>query len=190
MGADFGACRLIFGEADGFPGLTVPPEDDGRLIITENDIRYEIDYKTGQKTGFYLDQKYNRASVACIVKGRRVLDCFTHTGAFALNAAAAGAVSVTAVDISEDAIALARKNAELNGLSNKINFVRADVFDYLTELAKSRGAYDLIILDPPAFAKSSSTVKNAQRGYREINRLAMKILPRGGFLRHARAHIS
>ena len=99
-------------------------------------------------------------------------------------------MSVTAVDISEDAIALARKNAELNGLSNKINFVRADVFDYLTELAKSRGAYDLIILDPPAFAKSSSTVKNAQRGYREINRLAMKILPRGGFLRHARAHIS
>ena len=250
MGDDFSACRLIFGDADGFPGLTVDrfhdvlvaevlslgcerikeiifnglfeilsgmgetvtviyERSDGaireleglpavsrayldlredknapyELIVTENGLSFRVNYGEGQKTGFFLDQKYNRQAVARIAKGRRVLDCCTHTGAFALNAAKGGAESVVAVDISETAIELARKNAELNGLSDKVSFVCCDVFDYLAELEKNkRRDYDLIILDPPAFTKSRATVSAAYRGYREINARAMRILPRGGYL--------
>ncbi|NCC69311.1 MAG: class I SAM-dependent rRNA methyltransferase, partial [Clostridia bacterium] len=138
---------------------------------------------SGQKTGFFLDQKYNRAAVARIAKGRRVLDCFTHTGAFALNAAKAGAEHVCAVDVSLDAIELAKHNAERNGLAQHMSFLCADVFELLTQLAhERRGDYDFIILDPPAFTKSSGTVKNAIKGYKEINRKAMMLLPRGGYL--------
>lgn len=249
MGNDFSCCRLIFGEADQFPGLTVDRFSDvlsvqiaclgierikdmlyrsllqvlceygvnisaiyerndlavrsieglsqykgfyeaeglkkdlsGHVIITENNIKYDVDYINGQKTGFFLDQKYNRAAVAKIAKGKTVLDCFTHTGAFALNAAKGGAVSVTAVDISHDALECAKNNARLNGIDN-MDFVAADVFDLLTEMSKSgRCPYDFIILDPPAFTKSSRTLKNAIRGYKEINLKAMKLLPRGGYL--------
>lgn len=249
MGDDFSCCRLIFGEADQFPGLTVDRFSDvlsvqiaclgierikdmlyrsllqvlceygvnisaiyerndlavrsieglpqykgfyeaeglkkdlsGHVIITENNIKYDVDYINGQKTGFFLDQKYNRAAVAKIAKGKTVLDCFTHTGAFALNAAKGGAVSVTAVDISHDALECAKNNARLNGIDN-MDFVAADVFDLLTEMSKSgRCPYDFIILDPPAFTKSSGTLKNAIRGYKEINLKAMKLLPRGGYL--------
>lgn len=249
MRDDFSCCRLIFGEADQFPGLTVDRFSDvlsvqiaclgierikdmlyrsllqvlceygvnisaiyerndlavrsieglpqykgfyeaeglkkdlsGHVIITENNIKYDVDYINGQKTGFFLDQKYNRAAVAKIAKGKTVLDCFTHTGAFALNAAKGGAVSVTAVDISHDALECAKNNARLNGIDN-MDFVAADVFDLLTEMSKSgRCPYDFIILDPPAFTKSSGTLKNAIRGYKEINLKAMKLLPRGGYL--------
>ena len=238
-GEDFSCCRLIFGEADGFPGLTVDrfenvlvsevlclgveqrksavydallselPEitalyersdsdirtlegmekhcgfcfggGDGFVTIKENGILYNVDYINGQKTGFFLDQKYNRAAVGKIAKGKRVLDCFTHTGAFALNAAKGGAESVTAVDISEKAIDDARKNAEQNNLN--VNFVCADVFDYLTKLYNENNKiYDFIILDPPAFTKSRDTIKDAMRGYKEINLKAMRLLPRGGYL--------
>ncbi len=250
MGNDFSSCRLIFGEADGFPGLTVDKfEDvlvaevlsygteqvkrviygsivsvlaeygcpvraiyerneaalrekeglerykgffrmegletglDGHVNITENGIKYDVDYINGQKTGFFLDQKYNRAAVGRLCSGLRVLDCFTHTGAFALNAAACGAVSVTAVDVSASALDEAGRNASMNGLADRIEFVQADVFDYLTELAGTKQKpFDLIILDPPAFTKSGATVKNAFRGYKEINLKAMRILPRGGYL--------
>ena len=249
MGDDFNACRLIFGEADQFPGLTVDRfEDilvaevlslgmecrkelifrllieelarlgvsiravyersdlplrakeglesvssfvalpgletdlDGHVIIRENGIRYDVDYIRGQKTGFFLDQKYNRQAAARLARGRRVLDCFTHTGAFALNAAMAGAASVTAVDISADALKQAQRNAALNGLTEKVTFLQADVFDLLTAAAGSPSAWDYIILDPPAFTKSGSTADNAYRGYREINRRAMQLLPRGGYL--------
>ena len=121
--------------------------------------------------------------MARIAKGKRVLDCFTHTGAFALNAAAAGAEHVTAVDVSKDALSMAEKNAVRNGLDGKMDFVCADVFELLTKMAKEKKCvYDFIILDPPAFTKSSSTVKNAVRGYKEINLKAMSLLPRGGYL--------
>lgn len=250
MGEDFSCCRLIFGEADSFPGLTVDRFGDvlvtqvaclgtelvkdiiycalvdtlaemgepvkaiyernegsireleglerysgfyrleglsedlsGETAITENGIRYKVDYINGQKTGFFLDQKYNRAAVARIAKGKRVLDCFTHTGAFALNAAKAGAEIVNAVDISEDAVNMARANAELNDLTGNMQFTRANVFELLTEMGETKKCdYDFIILDPPAFTKSSGTVKNAIRGYKEINRRAMSLLPRGGYL--------
>ena len=250
MGPDFGCCRLIFGEADHFPGLTADlfgdilvtevlslgmevrkdllypllrellAEDgiqlraiyersdsplrekeglpqhtgfyplpglatdlDGQLILTENGIDYEVDYIHGQKTGFFLDQKYNRRAAAALAPGRRVLDCCTHTGAFALNCAKAGAAHVTAVDISQEAVALTRRNAARNGLADKVDVVQANVFDLLTDLAKEKAhPYDFIILDPPAFTKSGATVKNAFRGYKEINLKAMKLLPRGGYL--------
>ncbi len=250
MGADFDNCRLIFGEADQFPGLTVDrfadilvvqtlslgmekrkhilfplflkvlsemgetiraiyerndvgirelegmqqytgvyqmpglmDALDGHVTICENGIAYDVDYINGQKTGFFLDQKYNRAAVARLCPGKRVLDCFTHTGAFALNAAKAGAAHVTAVDVSADAIALARANAVRNGLDGRMSFLCTDVFDLLTAMAaEGKREYDLIILDPPAFTKSSSTVKNATRGYKEINMKAMRLLPRGGYL--------
>ena len=241
MGEDFSCCRLIFGEADCFPGLTVDRFGDiivtqvlslgtekikdmlyrllvkvmtemgekisaiyerndvkirllegmeeykgfysgeglrtdlsGVTEITENGIKYTVDYINGQKTGFFLDQKYNRLAIRQIAKGKRVLDCFTHTGAFALKAAAAGAAFVNAVDISAEAVEITRKNAELNGLAGNMEFTRADVFDLLTELYNKGGhPYDFIILDPPAFTKSSSTVKNAERGYKEISMLDM-----------------
>lgn len=249
MGSDINCCRLIFGEADRFPGLVVDRfenilvtqitsfgiekikpmlfplimetleendihcegiyerndiavrEKEGLMqskgwffhkgscapscdvIISENGIKYHVDIENGQKTGFFLDQKYNRRVVASIAQGKRVLDCFTHTGSFALNAANSGAESVTAVDISSDALAYAKKNARLNHLDSKIDFVNADVFDYLTELAASgRKPYDMIILDPPAFTKSKKTASFAYRGYKDINFRAMKALPRGGFL--------
>ena len=244
-GDDFRCCRLIFGEADTFPGLTVDRfenvlvtevlslgikqrkgviysgllsylrelgEDitaiyersdsdirelegmdkltgffygggNGTVTIKENGVVYNVDYINGQKTGFFLDQKYNRAAVARIAKGKKVLDCFTHTGAFALNAAKGGAEHVTALDISEKAIADAKKNAELNGLQDKVGFVCADVFDYLTQAYnENRRDFDFIILDPPAFTKSRATVKDAMRGYKEINLKAMRLLPRGGYL--------
>ncbi len=245
MGDDFGCSRLIFGEADSFPGLTVDLFGDilvtqtlclgtdmrkdaifsallkvlaengikisaiyerndvairelegmkqytgfycgkgsGKTEIIENGVKYEIDYAEGQKTGFFLDQKYNRQAVAKIAKGKRVLDCFTHTGAFALNAAKAGAAFVNAVDISADALEIAKHNAALNGLDGNMAFTNANVFDLLTDMAeKKKCDYDFIILDPPAFTKSSGTVKNAIRGYKEINYKAMSLLPRGGYL--------
>ena len=248
-GDDFKCCRLIFGEADMFPGLTVDrfndilvtqtlslgielrkemiftqllellrkqgenirgiyerndvkirelegltenkgwfkPEtvDDKSPLteIVENGIRYEVDVENGQKTGFFLDQKYNRQAVARIAKGKHVLDCFTHTGAFALNAAAGGAASVTAVDVSAEAVRMTGINAEKNGFKDVVTPLEANVFDLLTKLAEEKShAYDFIILDPPAFTKSGSTVKNAIRGYKEINLKAMKLLPRGGYL--------
>ena len=251
MGADFFSdCRLVFGEADQLPGLTVDRFGDilvtqtlclglerrkallfpllarllgemdapvravyerndvairekegleqgkgffaapgletgldGHVTITENGVVYDVDYIDGQKTGFFLDQKYNRQAAARLAKGRRVLDCFTHTGSFALNAAKGGATHVTAVDISADAIALARANCARNGLEERMDFVTADVFHLLTRMAaEGRRDYDFIILDPPAFTKSSTTVKNAFRGYKEINLKAMRLLPRGGYL--------
>jgi 23S rRNA (cytosine1962-C5)-methyltransferase len=264
---DFRACRLIFGEADGFPGLTVDrfenilvaqvlclgterirdtlfaslvrilreefgaeidalylrndvairelegmeqhksfytaeglglrseadeiaraaAEGDGfgTVTITENGIRYTVDYINGQKTGFFLDQKYNRRAIRQIAEGKTVLDCFTHTGSFGLNAAAGGAKQVTSVDISADALAMAQKNADQNGLADTIEYVEADVFDYLKSLSEAgrKGCpYDFIILDPPAFTKSRDTLRNAIKGYREINAAAMRLLPRGGYL--------
>ena len=246
---DYRCCRLIFGEADQFPGLTVdrfenvlvtqvlslgmerrkdmvyrslvellredgetidaiyerndvairalegleqgkgfyPMEGlktdlSGHVTITENGIKYDVDYIEGQKTGFFLDQKYNRQAAARLARGRRVLDCFTHTGAFALNAAAAGAQQVTAVDVSAFALELAAENGRRNGLTN-LDYKCADVFDLLTEMAREKKCgYDYIILDPPAFTKSRATAKNAYHGYKEINRKAMRLLPRGGYL--------
>ena len=250
MGQDLDACRLIFGEADGFPGLTVDKfhdllvaqtlsvgmeqrkeqifpllvellEADGFPIrglyerndvairslegleqfkgwfalpgkelpdspvteICENGVFYKVDVENGQKTGFFLDQKYNRLAVAKLARGRRVLDCFTHTGSFALNAALGGAEHVTAVDVSETAIEMARENARRNGLEEKMDFLAADVFELLPKLIKQGGhPYDLIILDPPAFTKSRKTVDSAERGYKEINLRALRLLPRGGYL--------
>ncbi len=150
------------------------------VIIEENGIKFYVDYKEGQKTGFFLDQKYNRYLIRDIVKNKRVLDCFTHTGSFALNAAKANASKVTAMDISEKAIEMAKRNARLNGLEDKIDFEVGDTFDYLDKVNKKE--YDVIILDPPAFTKSKDTQKNAFNGYKNINMRAMKLLPRGGFL--------
>ena len=246
MGGDVSCCRVIFGEADGFPGLTVdrfsnilvtqtlsvgmerlkdvifpllaevlresgeridgiyerndvairalegleqgkgwyelPGEEHPQSTVTEiceNGIYYAVDFENGQKTGFFLDQKYNRLAVARLAKGRRVLDCFTHTGSFALNAARGGAEHVTAVDVSESAVEMARENARRNGLEDRMDFVAADVFDLLPEVKK--GEYDFIILDPPAFTKSRRTVGRAEKGYKEINLRALKALPRGGY---------
>ena len=156
---------------------------DPVVEIVENGVRYQVDVAEGQKTGFFLDQKYNRLAIQPLARGGRVLDCFTHTGAFALNCAQAGAAQVTAVDISQEAVALTQRNAALNGLAGKVEARQADVFDLLTQLAQAGGhPYDYIILDPPAFTKSGATVKNAFRGYKEINYKAMKLLPRGGYL--------
>ena len=152
------------------PGLIHP--EKAETIITENGVRYHVDVENGQKTGFFLDQKLNR---------RRVLDCFTHTGSFALNAAFGGAEHVTAVDVSEAAVEMARQNAVLNGLEGRMDFVCADVFDLLPGL-EGKCDYDFIILDPPAFTKARKTAANAMRGYKEINYRAMKLLPRGGIL--------
>lgn len=246
---DLDCCRVIFGEADAFPGLTVdkfhdllsvqvlsagmesikarllpvlvrilredghpirgvyerndaalrdkeglpqykawfsfegePVPDSPMVEITENGIRYLVDVENGQKTGFFLDQKYNRQAVARLARGRTVLDCFTHTGSFALNAARGGARHVTAVDVSESAVEMARANAERNGFSGVMDCVAANVFDLLPRLEKEPPKYDFIILDPPAFTKSRKTVANAITGYKEINYRAMKLLPRGGYL--------
>lgn len=250
MGQDVSCCRLIFGEADSFPGLTVDRfgdilvtqtlslgvellkpmlfpalvhilREDGQDIrgvyerndvairelegmeqgkgffplpgeeipadtvteIVENGIRYQVDFENGQKTGFFLDQKYNRQAVARLAKGRKVLDCFTHTGSFALNAALGGAEQVCAVDVSQEAVDMARRNAQANGLEHRMEFVCTNVFDLLPQLLDAgKKPYDFIILDPPAFTKSRKTVQSALRGYKEINYRAMKLLPRGGYL--------
>ena len=150
--------------------------------IQENGILYQVDFINGQKTGFFLDQKFNRLAAASIASGKTVLDCFTHTGAFALNCAKNGAKSVTAVDISQDAIQLTKENAALNGVNN-MDFLCIDVFTLLDKLyTEKKRIYDYIILDPPAFTKSSKTVNAAYNGYKEINLKAMRILPRGGYL--------
>ncbi len=246
---DYHCCRLVFGEADGLPGLTVDryenilvsqvlsigmervkdtvyrqlvkqlaqesvnvagiferndvairelegldrgkgwyladylPQPPSPITgITENGIQYEVDVENGQKTGFFLDQKYNRQAVAKIAAGKKVLDCFTHTGSFALNAALGGADRVTAVDVSDTAIEMAKLNARRNGLIDKMDFIVADVFDLLPELCNKHADYDFVILDPPAFTKSRKAIKGAERGYKEINFRAMKLLPRGGYL--------
>ena len=247
MQDDFSCCRLIFGEADGLPGLTVdkfsdiivtqvlsfgidnikdmiyeiiydeltkigvsvkgiyerndvaireleglsqykgwyekiPHQQEAYTEICENGVFYKVDFENGQKTGFFLDQKYNRKEIARLAKGKKVLDCFTHTGSFALNAAFGGAEHVTAVDVSATAIECAKANALRNGLSDRMDFVTADVFDLLPSLEKEKNNYyDFIILDPPAFTKSRKTVGNAERGYKEINYRALKLLPRGGY---------
>ena len=242
MGDQFSACRLIHGEADGLPGLTVDRYNDilvsevlsygteqkknviydalltelramgeeihgiyerneGELrkkeglpqykgwygeshpdscitVINENGILYKVDVENGQKTGFFLDQKYNRVAIRPLAKGRKVLDCCTHTGSFAMNAVAGGASHVTAVDISESALAMAKENAALNHMEDRIEFVQAD----LMELVSEHADYDFIILDPPAFTKSRRTFEHARTGYEKINTLAMRLLPRGGYL--------
>ena len=246
---DLDCCRVIFGEADAFPGLTVDKfhdllsvqvlsvgmegikkmllpalvkilREDGQAIrgvferndvalrdkeglpqykgwfplpgqetpespiveIVENGIKYLVDVENGQKTGFFLDQKYNRRAVGRLAKGKTVLDCFTHTGSFALNAAMGGAKHVTAVDVSESAVEMARANAERNGLSDVVDCVAANVFDLLPQLEKDPPKSAFIILDPPAFTKSRKTVANAITGYKEINYRAMRLLLRGGYL--------
>lgn len=251
---DTNACRVVFSEADGFPGLVVdryedvlvaqvgtfgmdrlrpvvyraviealradgqevralyerndapsrakeglplekgwwgglPTPDSPRVLVRENGLSFDLDIENSQKTGFFLDQKYNRRAVREIAAGRRVLDCFCHVGPFGLNAAAGGAEHVRCVDVSATAIELARENARLNGLGERMSFTCANVLDYLPELARDRsrlreegGPFDLIVLDPPAFTKSRGTVAHAARGYREINYEALRLLPRGGYL--------
>ena len=168
----------------GWYGLKGKPIPKSAVVeMEENGIFYEVDVENGQKTGFFLDQKFNREAVGRLAKDKIVLDCFTHTGSFAMNAAKGGAKHVTAVDISETAIEMARKNAERNGLTEVMDFKKADVFDLLPYLlVKSDYPYDFIILDPPAFTKSRKTVSRAEKGYKEINFRAMKLLPRGGYL--------
>ena len=155
---------------------------DTLVEIRENGVKYQVDVKDGQKTGFFLDQKYNRLAIQKLCKGARVLDCFTHTGSFALNAGIAGAQSVLGVDASELAIHQARANAELNGLSDTVKFVCEDVFELLPKLEEEGEQFDVVILDPPAFTKSRNSVKNAVKGYREINLRAMKLVKDGGYL--------
>jgi 23S rRNA (cytosine1962-C5)-methyltransferase len=155
---------------------------DTKVEIIENGVRYLVDVAEGQKTGFFLDQKYNRAAIAKICKGARVLDCFTHTGSFALNAGMGGAKEVIGVDASELGVAQATENAALNGLSDTVKFITADVFDLLPEYEKKGEQFDVVILDPPAFTKSKNSVKNAIKGYREINLRAMKLVKDGGYL--------
>ena len=150
--------------------------------IQENGVRFYVDVKEGQKTGFFLDQKENRAAIAPFVRDKRVLDCFTHTGSFALHAGRYGAKEVTGVDISGFACEFAARNAKLNGLEDRVHFVEANAFDLLAEKSRSGDRYDVIILDPPAFTKSKSTLENAMRGYKEINLRAMKMIVPGGYL--------
>lgn len=155
---------------------------DTRVEIEENGVRYLVNVEDGQKTGFFLDQKYNRLAIQKLCRGARVLDCFTHTGSFALNAAVAGAREVIGVDASEAGVNLARENAALNGVSDRVRFECADVFELLPRLEAAGEKFDLVILDPPAFTKSRSSVKNAVKGYREINLRGMKLVKDGGFL--------
>ena len=157
-------------------------EFNTNVEIVENGVRYIVDVKDGQKTGFFLDQKYNRLAIQKLCKNAKVLDCFTHTGSFALNAGIAGAESVLGVDASDLAVNQARENADLNGLSDRVKFISRDVFELLPELEKQGDKYDVVILDPPAFTKSRSSIKNAVKGYREINLRGMKLVKDGGFL--------
>ena len=241
---DTGSCRIIFGEADWFPGLVVDKfsdvlvveslalgidrfkplildilrrvlsEDgiqvrgvyersdakvrlqegmerfkgflsepfDTRVQIEENGVKYLVDVQDGQKTGFFLDQKNNRAAIHPICAGKRVLDCFTHTGSFALNAGKAGAAEVLGVDASQTGIDMAEENARLNGLQDRVHFTCADVFDLLPRLEAEGKRYGVVILDPPAFTKSRNSIKNAVKGYREINLRGLKLVEDGGFL--------
>ncbi|MCR5324541.1 MAG: class I SAM-dependent rRNA methyltransferase [Lachnospiraceae bacterium] len=165
--------------AKGFIG----EEFDTVVEICENGVKYKVDLKDGQKTGFFLDQKYNRLEVQKLCKSAgSVLDCFTHTGSFALNAAYGGATHVLAADISESAIEMAKINAKLNGLEEKMDFYCGDVFELLPELVEKGEKYDVVILDPPAFSKSRNSIKNAAKGYKEINLRGMKLVKNGGFL--------
>lgn len=157
-------------------------EFDTKVSIVENGVKYIVDVKDGQKTGFFLDQKYNRAAIRPMCKDAKVLDCFTHTGSFALNAGMAGAKSVLGVDASELGVAQATENAALNGLSDRVSFICEDVFELLPRLEKEGELFDVVILDPPAFTKSRNTIKNAVKGYREINLRAMKLVKNGGYL--------
>ena len=171
-------------DLEGMPRIKgfIGDEFETKVQIEENGVRYIVDVQDGQKTGFFLDQKYNRASIRPICKGARVLDCFTHTGSFALNAGMAGAREVTGVDASELAINQAAENAKLNGIDDIVKFECRDVFELLPELEKKGEKFDVVILDPPAFTKSRESVKKAVRGYREINLRAMKLVKDGGFL--------
>lgn len=164
-----------------FKGFIGDPFDT-KVEIVENNVHYMVDVKDGQKTGLFLDQKYNRLAIQRLCPGKRVLDCFTHTGSFALNAGLAGASSVLGVDASELGVAQAEENAALNGLSDTVHFRCADVFELLPELERQGEKFDVVILDPPAFTKSRSSVKNAVKGYREINLRGMKLVTDGGYL--------
>lgn len=164
-----------------FKGFIGDPFDT-KVEIVENNVHYLVDVKDGQKTGFFLDQKYNRLAIQRLCAGKRVLDCFTHTGSFALNAGLAGASSVLGVDASELGVAQAEENAALNGLSDTVKFRCADVFELLPELERQGENFDVVILDPPAFTKSRNSVKNAVKGYREINLRGMKLVKDGGYL--------
>ncbi len=155
---------------------------DTKVEIVENGVHYMVDVEDGQKTGFFLDQKNNRAAIQKLCKDKKVLDCFTHTGSFALNAGIAGAESVLGVDASELGVEQARENARLNGLEEKVKFICADVFDLLPELEEKGEKFDVVILDPPAFTKSRSSIKNAVKGYREINLRGLKLVKEGGYL--------
>ena len=155
---------------------------DTKVKIMENGVTYMVDVQDGQKTGFFLDQKYNRLAIQRLCPGKKVLDCFTHTGSFALNAGIAGASSVLGVDASELGVAQARENAQLNGLSDKVKFICADVFDLLPQLEAEGESFDVVILDPPAFTKSRASIKNAVKGYREINMRGLKLVKDGGYL--------
>ena len=158
------------------------PEFDTKVEIVEDGVRYLVDVKDGQKTGFFLDQKYNRKAIQKLCKNARVLDCFTHTGSFALNAGLAGAHSVLGVDASQLAISQAKENAALNGLSETVQFLCGDVFELLPKMERQGEQFDVVVLDPPAFTKSRNSIKNAVKGYREINLRAMKLVKDGGFL--------
>ena len=164
-----------------FKGFLTEPFDT-LVEITENDVRYYVDVKDGQKTGFFLDQKCNRRAVRELCRGGRVLDCFTHTGSFALNAYYAGAREVIGVDVSETALEQAEKNAKLNGFEDGIRFVCADVLDLLPKLEAAGERFDVVILDPPAFTKSREATKKAVKGYRDINMRGLKLVKDGGFL--------
>ena len=157
-------------------------EFDTKVSIVENGVKYMVDVKDGQKTGFFLDQKYNRAAIRPMCKDAKVLDCFTHTGSFALNAGMAGAKSVLGVDASELGVAQATENAALNGLSDRVSFICEDVFELLPRLEKEGDLFDVVILDPPAFTKSRQATKNAIKGYREINMKGLKLVKDGGYL--------
>ena len=164
-----------------FKGFIGEPFDT-KVEIMENGVRYLVNVEDGQKTGFFLDQKYNRLAVQRLCRNKKVLDCFTHTGSFALNAAVAGAESVLGVDASGTGFLQAEENARLNGVEDRVSFQCADVFELLPQLEQQGESYDVVILDPPAFTKSRSSVKNAVRGYREINLRGMRLVKNGGFL--------
>ncbi len=155
---------------------------DTKIQIVENGVKFMVDVEDGQKTGFFLDQKNNRAAIHPLCKDKKVLDCFTHTGSFALNAGIAGAKEVLGVDASDLGIAQAKENARLNHLEDIVSFRVADVFDLLPELEEKGEKYDVVILDPPAFTKSRSSIKNAVKGYREINLRGLRLVKNGGFL--------
>lgn len=155
---------------------------DTKVEILENGVRYLVDVEEGQKTGYFLDQKYNRRAIQPLCRGKRVLDCFTHTGAFALNAAVAGAREVIGVDASETGVRQAEENARLNGVEDRVKFLCRDVFDLLPEMDRNGERFDVVILDPPAFTKSRDSVKKAVRGYREINLRGIRLVENGGYL--------